>query len=91
MVELIGTDGVLYFMVDSYCPVKGFEEVCGGDMLHFDIHKNGYNTIEKRKLGKVDFTFIMVACNHKGNIIIKTVEQASEYYYEFVVMNHVMD
>ena len=88
--ELVGPDGVLYFMVDSYCPVKGFEEVCGGDMLHFDIHNNGYKTIEKRKLGKVDVTFRMVACDHKGNIIIKTVEQASEYYYEFVVMNHVI-
>ena len=50
--ELVGPDGVLYFMVDSYCPVKGFEEVCGGDMLHFDIHKNGYNTIEKENLEK---------------------------------------
>ena len=88
--ELIGPDGVLYFMVDSYCPVKGFEEVCSGDMLHFDIHKNGYNKIEKRKLGKVDVTFCILAWDHKGNIIIKIVEEALEYYYEFGVMNHVI-
>ena len=89
--EMVGPTGVLYFMVDSYCPVEGFEEVCGGDMLHFDIHKNGFKTIvDDDDLGKLNVTFRMVACDHKGNIIIRTVEQSSQYYYEFVVKNHVI-
>ena len=88
--ELIGPDGVLYFMVDSHCPVKGNEAACSGDMLHFDLHRNGFNTIEKQELGKVNVTFRMVACDHKGNIIVKTKKEVSQYFYEFVVMNHVI-
>ena len=88
--ELIGPDGVLYFMVDSYCPVLGNEKACSGDMLHFDLHRNGFSTIEKQDLGIVNVTFRMVACNHKGNIIVKTKKEVSQYYYEFVVMNHVI-
>lgn len=88
--ELIGPDGILYFMVDSYCPVQGNEKSCSGDMLHFDLHRDGFATIEKQNLGKVNVTFRMVACDHKGNIIVKTKEEVSKYYYEFVVMNHVI-
>ena len=89
--EMVGPTGVLYFMVDSYCPVEGFEEVCGGDMLHFDMHKNGFKTIvDDDDLGKLNVTFRMVACDHKGNITIRTIEQCSEYYFEFVAMNHVI-
>ncbi|OUM67875.1 hypothetical protein PIROE2DRAFT_4553 [Piromyces sp. E2] len=43
--ELIGPNGILFFMVDSHCPVKGNESACSGDMLHFDLHKNGFETI----------------------------------------------
>ena len=88
--ELIGPNGVLYFMVDSHCPVKGNEASCSGDMLHFDLHKNGFLTIADQKLGKLNVTFRMVACNHEGNIIVKTKAKISEYYYAFVVMNHVI-
>ena len=88
--ELIGPNGVLYFMVDSYCPVKGNEAACSGDMFHFDLHRNGFLTIADKELGKLNVTFRMVACNHKGNIIVKTKAEVSQYYYEFVVMNHVL-
>ena len=88
--ELVGPNGVLYFMVDSYCPVKGNEAACSGDMLHFDLHRNGFLTIADKKLGKLNVTFRMVACNHEGNIIVKTKSKISQYYYAFVVMNHVI-
>ena len=58
--ELIGPNGVLYFMVDSYCPIKGNEAACSGDMLHFDLHRNGFYTIADRELGKLNVTFRMV-------------------------------
>ena len=88
--ELIGPNGVLYFMVDSYCPIKGNEAACSGDMLHFDLHRNGFYTIADRELGKLNVTFRMVACNHEGNIIVKTKPTVSQYYFGFVVMNHVL-
>ena len=66
--ELIGPNGILYFMVDSHCPVVGNEAACSGDMFHFDLHKNGFLTIADRELGKLNVTFRMVACNHEGNI-----------------------
>ena len=88
--ELVGPNGVLYFMVDSYCPVSGNEASCSGDMFHFDLHRNGFLTIADKELGKLNITFRMVACNHEGNIIVKTKDKVSEYYYEFVVMNHVL-
>ena len=86
--ELIGPNGILYFMVDSYCPVKGNEKSCSGDMFHFDLHRNAFLTIADRETGRLNVTFRMVACNHEGNIIIKTKKEVSEYYYEFVVINH---
>ena len=86
--ELIGPKGILYFMVDSYCPVKDNEASCSGDKFHFDLHKNAFLTIADEDLGKLNVTFRMVACNHKGNIIVKTKKEVSQYYYEFVVMNH---
>ncbi len=89
--ELIGPNGVLYFMVDSYCPVKGNEAACSGDMFHFDLHKNAFDTIvHDGTLGKLNITFRMVACNHEGNIILKTKSEVSQYYYSFVVKNHVL-
>ena len=86
--ELIGPKGILYFMVDSFCPIEGNEASCSGDKFHFDLHKNGFLTIADEDLGKLNVTFRMVACNHNGNIIVKTKKEVSEYYYEFVVMNH---
>ena len=88
--ELIGPNGVLYFMVDSHCPVKGNEASCSGDMFHFDLHRNGFYTIADKGLGKLNVTFRMVACNHEGNIIVKTKQTVSQYYFGFVVMNHVL-
>ena len=89
--ELVGPNGVLYFMVDSYCPVKGNEAACSGDMFHFDLHKNAFDTIvNDNTLGKLNVTFRMVACNHEGNIILKTKSQVNQYYYSFVVKNHVL-
>jgi hypothetical protein len=77
-------------MVDSYCPVEGNEAACGGDMIHFDLHKNAFLTIADSELGKLNVTFRMVACNHTGNIILKTKKKVSEYYYAFVIMNHII-
>ena len=89
--ELIAPDGVLYFMVDNYCPIKGNEEACSGDMFHFDLSKNGFDSVVKdNTLGKLNITFRMVACNHKGNIILKTKKEVSQYYYSFVVRNHIL-
>lgn len=80
--ELVTPNGVLYFMVDDKCPVVGNEAACSGDMLHFDLHKNGFDSvINDKTLGKLNITFRMVACNHEGNIILKTKS-------EVVVMNH---
>ena len=71
--ELVAPDGVLYFMVDSYCPVSGNEASCSGDMFYFDLHKNAFDSVVKdSSLGKLNITFRMVACNHEGNIILKT-------------------
>lgn len=89
--ELIAPGGVLYFMVDSYCPVKGNEAACSGDMFHIDLSKNGFDSVVKdNKLGKLNITFRMVACDHKGNIILKTKTEVSENYYSFVIKNHVL-
>lgn len=87
--ELVTPDDVLYFMVMDYCPVKGNEAACSGDMFHFDLNKNAFDSVINHKtLGKLNITFRMVACNHEGNIILKTKTQVSEYFYSFVVMNH---
>ena len=89
--ELVAPDGVLYFMVDSYCPVSGNEASCSGDMFHFDLHKNAFDSVVKdSSLGKLNITFRMVACNHEGNIILKTKKDAHEYFYSFVIKNHVL-
>ena len=88
--ELVGPEGVSYFMVDSHCLVKGNEASCSGDMLHFDVHRNGFLKIANNELGKLNITFRMVACDHKGNIIVKTRKEVSQYYYEFVVINHII-
>ena len=88
--ELVAPQGVLYFMVDSRCPVKGNEASCSGDMLHFDLHRNGFNTVVEQGIGKLNVTFRMVACDHKGNIIVKTKPEVTQYFYEFVVMNNVL-
>ena len=86
----VSNSNVLYFMLDTYCPIKGNEKVCSGDMLHFDLHKNGYDSVvEDKTLGVLNVTFRMVACDHKGNIIVKTAG-VTQYYYSFVVMNHVI-
>ena len=89
--EMVAPDGALYFMVDSYCPVQGNEGICNGDMFHFDLHKNAFDSVVKGdKLGILNVTFRMVACNHEGNIILKTKSDAQEYYYSFVIKNHVL-
>jgi len=59
-------------------------------MLHFDLHRNGFVTIVDKGLSFLNVTFRMVACNHEGNIIVKTKPTVSEYYFGFVVMNHVL-
>lgn len=89
--ELVTPDNVLYFMVDSHCPVEGNEKSCSGDMFHFDLHKNAFDSvIEDKTLGRLNITFRMVACDHKGNIILKTKKDVTKYFYSFVVMNHVI-
>ncbi|OUM58517.1 hypothetical protein PIROE2DRAFT_16182 [Piromyces sp. E2] len=86
--ELIGPNGVLFFMVDSYCPVKGNEHSCSGDMLHFDLHKNGFQTIIDEGIGRTNVTFRMVSCDHKRNMVIKTKKDCSKYFFSFVVLYH---
>lgn len=88
--EVVGSKGAFVFMVDSLCPTKDNEGICGGDMLHFDLHKNGFNTIVDEGLGIMNMTFRMVACPHKGNIVVKTRPIVSEYYFGFFVMNYVI-
>ncbi|OUM62858.1 hypothetical protein PIROE2DRAFT_61607 [Piromyces sp. E2] len=65
--EMVGPMGVLFFMVDSHCP-GGHGGVCGGDMLHFDLHRNGYKTIFDTSAGTFNVTFRMVSCDHKKSI-----------------------
>ena len=86
--EAVGPNGVLNFMVDSFCPDDGTGWACAGDMLHFDLHRNGFSTIADNDIGILNVTFRMVACNHKGNMIVKTKSYVSQYYFAFVVMNH---
>ena len=89
--ELVTPDNVLYFMVDSKCPVKGNEASCSGDMFHFDLYKNAFNSVVNDKnLGRLNITFRMVACKHEGNIILKTKSDVTKYFYSFVVMNHII-
>ena len=88
--EVVGSKGAFVFMVDSYCPKEGNEDLCGGDMLHFDLHKNGFKTIVDDGLGIMNMTFRMVACPHKGNISVRTRAKVSEFYFGFFVMNHVI-
>ena len=87
--ELIRQNGVLYFMANSYCPKKGNEGECNGDMLHFDLHRNGFNIIADKELGSLNATFRMVAWNHEGNIIVKSRPTLTQYYFGFVVSNYV--
>ncbi|ORX65585.1 hypothetical protein BCR32DRAFT_330336 [Anaeromyces robustus] len=86
--ELVAPNGVLLFMVDSYCPVKGNEKSCSGDMLHFDLHKNGFDTIVDEGIGRLNITFRMVSCDHKGNMILKTKKEVSKYFFSFVILYH---
>ena len=89
--ELVTPNSILYFLVDSYCPVKGNEAACNGDIYHFDLSKNAYDAvITENKLGKLNITFRMVACRHEGNIILKTKSDVGEYYYSFAVKNHLI-
>ena len=88
--EVVGTKGAFaLFMVYSYCPKEGNEGIRGGDMLHFDLHKNGFNTNVDEGLGIMNMTFHMVAYPHKGNIIVKTRPIISEIYFGFFVINYV--
>jgi len=86
--ELIGPNGVLFFMVDSHCPVKGNEGACSGDMYHFDLHKNGYYTIIDEGIGTTNVTFRMVSCDHKSNMILKTKPDVTKYFFSFVILYH---
>ena len=86
--EAVGPNGVLKFMVDSFCPDDGTGWACAGDMLHFDLHRNGFSTIAENDIGILNVTFRMVSCDHSGNIIVKTKASISQWYYAFVVMNH---
>jgi len=86
--ELVAPNGVLLFMVDSYCPVKGNEKSCSGDMLHFDLHRNGFNTVVDEGIGKLNITFRMVSCDHNRNMVLKTKKDTSKYFFSFVIMYH---
>ncbi|KAL6631911.1 hypothetical protein U3516DRAFT_821546 [Neocallimastix sp. 'constans'] len=86
--ELVGPNGVLLFMVDSHCPVKGNEHSCSGDMLHFDLHKNGFDTIVDEGIGRLNVTFRMVSCDHESNMILKTKKDVSKYFFSFVILYH---
>ena len=79
--EAIGPKGALYFMVDSDNPGST------GDYFHFDLHDNAAQKFDPG-LGTYNITFRMVACEHKGNMIIKPKVESHEYYYSFTVMNH---
>ena len=83
--ELVGPDNVLYFMVDNICPK------CDNNMNHIELHEGGFNSIiENKDIGMLNVTFRMVACIHEGNMILKTYNYTSQYYYAFTVMNHVI-
>eukprot|EP00833_Pecoramyces_ruminatium_P006069 jgi/Orpsp1_1/1180101/evm.model.c7180000072168.2 len=86
--ELIGPNGVLLFMVDDYCPKKDYESRCNGDMLHFDLHRNGFKTIIDEELGWTNVTFRMVSCDHKRNMVLKTKKSVTKYYFSFVILYH---
>eukprot|EP00833_Pecoramyces_ruminatium_P014713 jgi/Orpsp1_1/1188745/evm.model.d7180000066909.1 len=86
--EMVGPNGVLFFMVDSHCPVKGNEKSCSGDMLHFDLHRNGFRTIIDDEIGRTNVTFRMVSCDHKSNMILKTKKEVTKYYFSFVILYH---
>ena len=83
--ELVGPDNVLYFMVDNICPK------CDNNMNHIELHEGGFNSIiENKDIGMLNVTFRMAACIHEGNMILKTYNYTSQYYYAFTVMNHVI-
>jgi len=86
--ELVAPNGVLLFMVDSFCPVKGNEKSCSGDMLHFDLHRNGFDTIVDEGIGRLNITFRMVSCDHNRNMVLKTKKDTSKYFFSFVIMYH---
>eukprot|EP00833_Pecoramyces_ruminatium_P006969 jgi/Orpsp1_1/1181001/evm.model.c7180000075461.1 len=86
--EMVAPNGVLFFMVDSHCPVKGNEKSCSGDMLHFDLHRNAFDTIIDEGIGKTNVTFRMVSCDHESNMILKTKKEVSKYFFSFVILYH---
>ena len=71
-------------MVDNICPK------CDNSMNHIELHEGGFNSIVEKEMGLLNVTFRMVACMHEGNMILKTYNYTSEYYYAFTVMNHVI-
>ena len=79
--EAVSPKGSLYFMVDSDNPPST------GKYFHFDLHDNAAQKFDPG-LGTYNITFRMVACEHKGNIIIKPRAESHQYYYSFTVMNH---
>jgi len=85
--EMVGPTGVLLFMVDSHCP-GNHGGVCGGDMLHFDLHRNAYKTIFEVSAGTFNVTFRMVSCDHQSHMILKTKKDVNKYFFSFVVKYH---
>ncbi|KAL7712682.1 Expansin-B5 [Entamoeba marina] len=87
--ELVGADSAIRIIVSDECPVST-NQICDGEMLHFDLAMNAFPYLADLDVGVVNVTFRMVACDHTGNVKINSLKGNNENYFAFVITNHVI-
>ncbi|KAL7718752.1 Expansin-B5 [Entamoeba marina] len=87
--ELVGPHESIRVIVSDECP-NSTNELCNGDMLHFDVAMNAFPFLVDLETGIVNVTFRMVSCDITGNIQIHSFEGNNPYYFAFIITNHVI-
>ena len=87
--EMIGPSGIVRFRIDNRCPIKGNEEMCSGDMIHFDLSDNTYRQIQSYG-GTPNVTLRMVACDYTQPLGVLIVNGSNEWHMRMVVIEHTL-
>ena len=85
--EMVGPSGATRFRIHNIVMVDKTLPSCADDLVCFDLADNMTPFIHKFE-DRPNVTYRMVACDYPGPLKIKTSQHTSDYYFEFVVMEH---
>jgi expansin (peptidoglycan-binding protein) len=80
-------DGSVIIQISDECPAQGNAQWCSGDITHFDLSTNAFNTIANSVAGVIYTNFRQVTCDVSGGLQYVIKDGVNAWWLAILVKN----